>query len=785
MHYDKILSGFNYIALGKNQSKYMQEVRDMGKKTKVFWMIRIAAVLVLLMAGTFFAVSKKYFDTSYNRIQEFREIESVELRQGDVLTQTLFFNMDKINSVGICAVNRTNNCEGIIGISIADGNNSIIWEDTVDAGAIDLQRMTWFKVKQPVEEQEEYTLILSADEMNGVIHIGAIDADKSSNGVTENAVKNGAELSKPIVVETTFYARLDKQMKLLIFIWTVTMIIYIMGFEKLFLNKKRGTVTLALTVEILILSIYFRSGFAFKESLNYIMFAGLAAAFSITALIYIFMLYKDVCRVEWYFAVSTLIFGIVYSLILPPFSMSDEGAHFEQAYRLSNAIMGQPVNDEHGCIYMRECDISDRGSYLDNGYTIDILKALIRGNNDASETLIPDGSMRNLNSSAAKNDAIIKLNGPADLSASVIMYLAQAAGITIGKILHFNYVRLVYMGRLMNLIMFIFITYHAIKIIPYGKWVFWAICQIPMVLETVSSQSYDTLILAMTFLFVAYLLKLCVQQTKITMKNLFILTIIVFFSVPLKPVYVPFAALVFLLPDENISDIKWKSLTCKLAIMGAAILAVLLAHKFHIGVMSQIKDSIIYAEDTKTVSDEGMEKEQEESYIIKDNDPVGLPSKEFLIENPFNVVESYMGAFIVYADEYWLALFGCGLSHLWDLRNPAYIGMMTILLLYISYKKDSGQGEYIAGLKGRLWVIFLMAGSLAAIFLAMYLGYTRASIKVVRGVQGRYMLPLLIALPMFLKKYDRNLITKESVIMFSHVIQVLAILSVCMQIWNR
>lgn len=739
----------------------------MDKRSKCIWIIRIAAVIVFLIIGIYFATSNQYFDTSYNKLQSFKEIESVELRQGDVLKQTIFFDMDKINSIGICAVNRTNNCAGMLEISIVDGNNTVIWNIAVNAEAIQLQSMTWFKVQQPVDRQSEYTLVLSADEMAGKIYIGTVSAEQSSKGVEDSAVINGTEISNPMVVEITFYARLDRQVRILVLIWTVVGIIYLLGFEKMFANKKRGIVSLTLTAEILALSIYFRVGFEFNESLNYIMFAGLVAAFVLTDVIYLIMLFKNVEKVELYFTVSTLIFGIVYSLTLQPFAMPDEEFHFAEAYRLSNAMMGQPINDEHGYVYMRECDINERVSCPSNSYTIDMLKALIRGNNDRPENMVPSECARNGYS-------------------PIIMYLPQAVGVTIGRLLHVNYVRLVFLGRFMNLLMFIFVTYWAIRIIPYGKWVYWAICQIPMVLETVSSQSYDTPILALAFLFVAYLLKLCTQEEKVKAANLLCLGIIVFLFAPLKPVYAPLTATVFLLPDQNISDEKWRSRACKIMLVGAALIAVLIVYKFQWGVMYQIQDDTIYAEDTRPIPDEGLALERAEQYAIEDNDPYNFPTKEFLIENPFNVADSYMGAFIVYADEYLLALFGCGLGRLWDLHNPTYVGILTMLLLYMAYRKDSGEEQHIIDMKGRLWTALLVVGSLFAVFLAMYFSYTETSIKVIRGVQGRYMLPLLITLPLFMKKEKHNHVhSKEGVVMLSHLIQVLAVLSVCMEIWNR
>lgn len=738
----------------------------MEKKNKWIWGIRVVLFVIVLILGTYFAFSRAYYDTEYNKVKSFSEIEAVEVREGDVLEQTMLFDMDKIHSFGICAVNRSNDCKGIVTASIYDENNSVIWQDTIRAESLKLQKMTWFTMKQQVEQQKIYTLKLSFDEMTGVVHIGTINADMRAEGILGNVTINKLEASEPMVVESTFYNSLSNRTRVLIIVWTIVLEIYILGFEKLFSSRKRCIVTLAMTANIFVISMYFRVGFEFNESLNCVMFAGLVFAFLILAVIYIYMLLKKVKRVEYYFVISTLLLGTVYSLILQPFAMPDEEFHFGEAYRLSNAIMGYPINDEQGYIYMRECDINERVSCPNNEYTIDMLKALIRGNNDRSEMLVSSESTRNLYS-------------------PIIMYVPQAIGLTIGRLLHVNYIRLIFLGRLMNLLMFTAIVYGAIKIMPYGKWIFFAICQIPMVLESVSSLSYDVLILALTLLFIAYLLKLRASEDKIGIKQISILAVISFIYATLKPVYIPLIALVFLLPDKRISNKKWKSWACKTLIMGVGLLSALLLYKFSFMSMMQIQDEISYAE-SETEYNSEMAVDVMEVYRITDNIPYELPNLQFVLENPFDLAESFLGAFMTYADEYLLALFGCGLGRLWDLKNPMHIGLLTMILLYISCRRECGTGNYLVDLSGRLWIIFLVAGSCFAVFLSMYVAYTQPDDKVIRGVQGRYLLPLLMVLPLFLKKKqtDENA-ENTGLVMLSLSIQILAILSVCMQIWNR
>lgn len=737
-------------------------------RKKVLFTIRYIAALLILISGLFFAVSTMYFDSEYDFIKSDDEIKPIEFQQGDIIEQPLTFGMDKVRKIGICSVAKTENCTGEIYISLLDVESDLVWQEMVHIEDLQMQGITWLDVQQFVEPQQSYKLTLSAEKMTGMVYFGIIDAADCSDTINDNAVKNEVELSNPIVAEFSFYARLDKRMRIIILVWTFMAVVYMLGFEKLFMSKKRAGITILLTVDILLVSIYFRSGFKLSESLNYFMFAGLVAAFFVVAIIYLFLLFKNIKKVEVYFAVSTFIFGIVYSIVLPPYSMPDEGFHFAQANRLANAMMRQPINDEQGYIYMRECDIVYREQRPYNEYTIDMIKALIRGENDQAETMAPSECQR-------------------IASVPITMYIFQAIGVVIGRLFHFNYARLVFMARFMNLIMFVCAGYWAIKITPYGKWTFFAVCQIPMLLETVSSCSYDVPILAGVLIFVAYLLKLCGQNERVSIMQIVKLAIIVFFFAPLKPVYVPLAALVFLIPDNNISDEMWKSRAYKIMVVAVALISVQLIYVYSVGSMVRVRDDIVYAnmkivaiDDTDAASFE-----LEPSYQISNNKPYVWPSLEYMAENPFNLVESFMGAYIVYADEYWLALIGCGLGGLWDWRNPAYVGVITLILLYISYRKDNGEGSYIVNLKGRLWSIVMIAGSLFGVFLAMYLGYSDPRDKVIGGVQGRYMLPLLAVLPFFLRKSEGDNVREETgIVMLSLIVQIVAVLNIAMQIWN-
>lgn len=717
---------------------------------------------IVLIVGFYFAFTQKYFDTGYNKIASFDRIEAIELRTDDILEQTISFNADNVDNIGLCAVNRTNNCAGNLKMSLWEDEN-IVWENIVDVENLTLNKMVWFPVKQIVASQKKYTFRLTAEQMEGRLHIAGITQEENAEGIEGNAVKNGEELAQSFVLETTFRARLNLKTRILIIAWSIIIVVYILGFEQLFLNKTRGSIALFITVDILAISTYFRFGLQFNDSLNYFMFMGLIAAFAVVAILYSILLIRKCERVEVYFVISTLVFGMIFSIILPPFSAPDEDFHFAEAYRLSNAIMRQPINDEQGYIYMRECDIQNYEWYPDNEYTIDMIKKLIRGNKEESEEMRASNSYKNT-------------------YVPIIMYVPQAVGITIGRLFHFNYARIVFLGRWLNLLTFVAISFCAIKLIPYGKWILFAISQIPLLLEIVSSYSYDILILSGTFLLTAYLMNLCYQKQEITKKQLCVLFLFAVVYGPLKPVYIPLTAMVFIIPNEKFNNLKWKSIILKSVIVLVAVISFLIVNNCKFMSMRWIESPKSNANIEIALNDI-MVVEEKNSYEIEDRDPCNRPNISFLMNNPFDIPESYMGALLVFMDEYILSLFGNYLGW-YHVRIPIYISILVMMLLYMSYLASDNMEENVIDARWRLWVLFLAVGSCFAAFLSMYMKNTSPSNKLIIGVQGRYLMPVLSILPFFLQgKRLGSKVKNTNIVMLSLTIQILAVMAICAYLW--
>ena len=196
------------------------------------------------------------------------------------------------------------------------------------------------------------------------------------------------------------------------------------------------------------------------------------------------------------YLVSSLLFGAVIMLVLPPFAVPDEKVHFNSAYNLSNILTGNGSIQENGGLLMRSCDTK----ILPEDYSSnpDLLR-------DLSE-IIKVSEYKKYYPYFIKN---IKI--PADLkilktdrriTGSVIGYIPQTAGILVARFLGFNQFGLFYSGRGFNLLFCSLFIFWGMRISRIKYLLFFNIALLPMVLQQVSSYSYDGLVNATAFVFI-------------------------------------------------------------------------------------------------------------------------------------------------------------------------------------------------------------------------------------------------------------------------------------------
>lgn len=224
--------------------------------------------------------------------------------------------------------------------------------------------------------------------------------------------------------------------------------------------------------------------------------------------------------------ICTLMFvmGLIMSFVMPTWQTPDEPTHL---YQISKAI----GNDDFLMIMQNELDLDVKRIAFHPDEKMDWDKQL------EVMTKAP---------SYTRSEMM-----PHKISFSLIKHLPSFIGMMIGILLGLPAYWTMQLGELGSLLFYVFVCYHAIKIMPFKKQLFGLMQIIPMALQQAGCIGYDTIFLSMCALYIAYTFYL--KYTKETIESSDILKMFGIFLLItyLKAPCVVFGLLVFLLPADK------------------------------------------------------------------------------------------------------------------------------------------------------------------------------------------------------------------------------------------
>ncbi len=403
----------------------------------------------------------------------------------------------------------------------------------------------------------------------------------------------------------------------------------------------------------------------------------------------------------------TITLGMIYMFVFPPMSSPDESAHFAQSYAYSNVIMGLGQWNEtvNGEAYpgMRACDAEG-------------LLYTRPGLDDWNR--LTDSSVWVVGCKEMVSQRRVEALGGVFWS-----YLPQTLGITLGRILGLGAMPVQYLARMMNFLVYVFLFYAALKLLPFGKEVLGVIGCFPMTLHLVASMNYDACVLGLSFLFVAKVLQLAYEKERVTPKDMILLTLVMTALAPIKVIYALMALLCFMIPAEKFGSRK-RYLCYALGMAGVVALVFLLVN---------IPRLIPYLQETNLDLDYGTEVTQ--CYTLKE-----------LLTSPILVLSLTFHTLRHYGSEHLVRMVG---ERLGWLEIPIPMGVIFgffICLLYVSVMTEAEKAKpypcAISG-KNRAWSILVIGGVIFLAIFSMMAAWTPAGSIFVEGVQGRYYLPIL------------------------------------------
>ena len=511
----------------------------------------------------------------------------------------------------------------------------------------------------------------------------------------------------------------------------------------------------------LLLTVWFSRGMGFAASLaagdhgKDVFFAGGVAKYPQAAVyawgLYIFSLaflaavgyfvIRTKAKTEMIFAVIAISLGILYILMMVPMAGPDEQAHYQSSYQMSNALLFRWDRMNTGTV--GHFDYHGLSGHYNPASGYDrIVTEFFQPLSKTEEIRIPQYG----------------LNWP-------VMYLPQAIGIAIGRILGLNFLPLFCLGRLMNLLFYIGCIFLAIRIMPRYKMLLCMTALLPMCMHQAASFSYDTYINAMSFLLIALILKTAWAPEKteageslihgwkrgklkglreawrtgigaagtISKAEIGTILLIALLWAPAKPVYTPLLLLLLIIPKERFGG------TGRKLLWTGGMIAIVLAEALAIQLAA-----------VQSVAASGMSAGDGVNWEGKKNYTLGwifshLPETAKLFLNTVRM----SGPIWIYES------MGTYLAGMTVPLQPGYMQIYLILLVgcILRRTKVATEDRSRASLAAEqfrtgIWMRVLFAGaaviSAGRVMLTMMLAWTSDTNEIIQGIQGRYFLPVFL-----------------------------------------
>ncbi len=444
-------------------------------------------------------------------------------------------------------------------------------------------------------------------------------------------------------------------------------------------------------------------------------------------------------KVEQIFLLMGIIFGILYMVVLPPFTTPDEAVHVDTTYYYSSKILGQQAVDENGYVLYR----SDDALYNHDEQHIPTAQSYAILYHNLFKMDHSDGTVNFLR---------------APLSVSAIAYVPQIIGVTLARLFHLGTIQMLLWGRMIAMAFYLLCLYWAIKIAPIGKELLMVVALMPTTLQMAVSFSYDSTVLALCFLYTGVLLYLTLEAKNVTWHHIVLLALLFAWAAPGKLVYICLAFTLLIIPVEKFTNRYFKYLAIAVIVLAGAV--VILLTRFQTVVAIGASDGGMIAEQT--------------TYSLS-----------YLLHNPSKILAVLYGTIIGQGTYYLETMIGQYLGWL-EIILPGYIvyGFYTLIVLSAIRKVSE---EHVLSAGQRLWIFLVIAGVSVLVGAALLFDWTPIDSNYVYGVQGRYFLPMLPLLMILCKNYQIEM--KESMTRYIavalYVLQYLTVYHVYVTIIGR
>ncbi len=425
-------------------------------------------------------------------------------------------------------------------------------------------------------------------------------------------------------------------------------------------------------------------------------------------------------------------FGLAMLLITPPFQVPDEHDHFFRAMMISS---GQFVAQSYPFTKAEKGKVPLKYQRGKGG----IVPVSVPYTTREVNKKLPFHPEHRQNPDDIKKmlKLPLKMKGYPDVfintsaaGYSPLLYLPAAAVISVGRLASGSPLIFMYLGRLINLLLFLALVYWALKITPTGKSLFFLLALMPMTLFLAPSVSIDGLTIASALLLTASLLKLAANpKDPVTLQEWLIIPGTAISLALGKIVYTPLLLLFLLNPQVFFGKERSRLYLCISTTVCVILASIAWAQ------LKTLELNIDYSQIPFDFT----------SFQYSDKLLPLIDAKRQLhnlLQNPL-LFPQVLATTIRQYGSYFFRTFIGQLGWL-DTTLPSWLIWsypLCLLMSTISAQPTTSRPGFSRALLGVVWLTIFMG-----IFLGFYLIGSPVNNTFISGVQGRYFIPTTLPL---------------------------------------
>lgn len=440
-----------------------------------------------------------------------------------------------------------------------------------------------------------------------------------------------------------------------------------------------------------------------------------------------FLVLRSGWKAEKLFLAMVIPIGIIYLFMMVPMAIPDEQVHYQTAYEMSSTILFRP-----GMGNLEHFDYTGLGGH----YNLTSGMARV-----ADELFTP-----------LKSGAETALPYHYEPSYPV-MYIPQALGLAIGRLLGGNFIRIFLTGRLFNLLFYALCVYWAIKLTPKYKTLFVMVGTMPMCIHQAASFSYDAYNIGGALLLLALVFRAAEGKDRITIREFAVIALTGLLLIPAKPTNCPLVLIYLLIPGERFGSKKQRWLW----ILGAWALTAGVAALFQLGGITSVAGSGATATNW----------EGKQNYTIA-----------YALSNPGETIKIYFNTIRRYGSELFYQMFGSVMAGQTLPIPGKYIKVYLLMMILVVLRRENQE----ATITWKHRAVFLGSDALIVLLTmtTMFLAWTSVGEATIQGLQGRYFIPCL--LPALLCLENSVIRVHKDVRAFAMVVGIIAQMGIILEV---